>query len=78
LKPTAASWLQIESTTMQITKQQAYKAAKFTTTWLRAVVPGVKNIRIQNGTVAVRDTLGWRDMGQLADYVAIARALGRL
>lgn len=47
--------------------------------WLMNTVPGACQIRFDaSGTVKVKDSLGWRDVGTVTDYLQVARALGAL
>lgn len=61
-----------------ITRQQAERLTRFLVCWLRATVPGLLAVRVDLGIVKVRDSLGWRDVGPVADYLQVARALGQL
>lgn len=65
---------------MNMTQAQAAKLQAFLVDWLRAVVPGLQNVRVcrRDGTVKARDALGWRDVGTVFDFLSIARALGRI
>lgn len=61
-----------------ITQQQAQRLTVFLKKWLQATMPGLLAVRVTGGVVAVRDALGWRDVGMAVDYLQIARALGKL
>ncbi len=67
------------STQPALSDRQTAAARKFTCRWLQKVVPGIISVRqLSDGSLQARDALGWRDVGTFADYVALARALGRL
>jgi hypothetical protein len=47
--------------------------------WLSRTVPDLQRVRVQrDGRVQARDSLGWRDVGTMDDFVSIARALGAI
>lgn len=51
----------------------------FLVTWLRSTSPGMRDLRISStGVVAIKDALGWRDVGHMNDWIPVARALGAL
>lgn len=58
---------------------QRRKLAEYISAWLAKCFPGhSRRILMPAGTVQVRDGFGWRDAGTLLDFLAVARALGRL
>lgn len=61
-----------------INRLQAERLTRFLVRWLQATIPGLLAVRVADGVVKVRDSLGWRDVGPVADYLQIARALGKL
>jgi hypothetical protein len=63
-----------------MTHAQAAAVCLFITRWVCDVVPGVQFVRIDRatGNVSARDSLGWRQVGTVADFTSIARALGRI
>jgi hypothetical protein len=65
---------------MQLTRKQAAALQGFIAKWITQVVPGVNSIKFTkpDGRVLARDSLGWRDVGTVHYFAALARALGRL
>ena len=58
---------------------QLAAARKFVCRWLQAVVPDIQSVKqCPDGRLLARDALGWRPVGTMADFVVVARALGRL
>jgi hypothetical protein len=65
---------------MKLTPTQVQSLRAFVAQWLQKVVPGLIGVRfmLPCGTVFAKDALGWRKVGSLHDFAAIARALGRM
>jgi hypothetical protein len=65
---------------MKLSPTQAQSLRGFVAKWLQKLVPGLIGVRfvLPCGTVFAKDALGWRKVGTLHDFAAIARALGRL
>lgn len=65
---------------MNLTRQQAAALQGFIAKWISQVVPGCSAIRFTkpDGRVLAKDSLGWRNVGTVHDFAALARSLGRL
>lgn len=57
---------------------QALAVLKFSKEWLSTLIPDLQAIKVKRGTVSAKDSIGWREVGQVADFVSLARALGRI
>lgn len=57
---------------------QVHQFTAFLVEWLRALIPGMKAVKVEGRRVSVKDAIGWRRVGTLDDYLPIARALGRI
>lgn len=61
-----------------LTRPQAFAVTRFINSWLSRVVPGIVAVKLTwpTGKVQAKDSLYWRDVGTLPDFIALARALG--
>lgn len=63
-----------------LTRPQAFAVTRFINAWCARVVPGITTIKLTwpTGSVQCKDSLGWRVVGTIPDFIALARALGKL
>lgn len=65
------------TTTITLSHYRFFRLRSFLMRWLGATSPDLQDVRIKSdGTISALDAFGWHDVGDITDWLPLARALG--